>query len=139
MIQSLVSTDEALAWLTVQHLLFKIESLAPALSSETLSDTDDRNLLARSHLLITLVDQLRPLSAVGFFRTLLARIHELVVAEPNAIARQAVMKMVFEAIAGAGGEGISEVGKVEGVKWFLDLKKEVEGKEGTMDIANSLA
>ncbi|RUS19331.1 hypothetical protein BC937DRAFT_87655 [Endogone sp. FLAS-F59071] len=137
MIQSLVSTDDALAWLTVQHLMLKIESLSPSSSLETLSDPDDRNLLVRSHLLITLVDQLRPLSAVGFFRTLLARIHELVVAEPNSMARQVVMKGVFEAIAGASGEGLSEVGKVEGVKWFLNLNKEVE-KKGAMDVIDSL-
>lgn len=111
LIQALCSMDDALAWLTVNQLIQKINSL-----------TDEKDIVLRNEYTTALIDLLKPLSLGPFFPSILDEIKRLILAQKTHVMQKATMKILFETVSGSG---ISDMRRTEAVGWFLELKREL--------------
>ncbi|ORZ05842.1 hypothetical protein BCR42DRAFT_427873 [Absidia repens] len=112
MVQSLCELDDSVAWLTVQHVLEKINQLQDDETATTL----------RSEYLVLLIDLLKPLSLGPFFSKALVIVEKLIKKQETKGMRQSTLKIVYETISGSG---ISDMRKVEAVGWYLELKRQL--------------
>jgi hypothetical protein len=103
--------DDALAWLTVNQLIEKINSL-----------TDEKDSVLRNEYITALIDLLKPLSLGPFFPSILDEIRRLILAQETPVLQKATMKILFETVSGSG---ISDMRRTEAVGWFLELKREL--------------
>jgi hypothetical protein len=108
MVQSLCELDDAVAWLTVQHVLEKINHL-------------DQGTV-RSEFLVLLIDLLKPLSLGPFFGQALAIVEQQIKQLETTNMQRSTLKIVFETVSGSG---ISDMRRVEAVGWYLDLKRQL--------------
>jgi hypothetical protein len=112
LIQALCSMDDALAWLTVQQLVTKIESL-----------NQEKDIVLRNEYTTALIDLLKPLSLGPFFPSILDEIEKLIVKQETEIMQRATMKILFDTVS---GNGISDMRRTEAVGWFLELKSRLK-------------
>jgi hypothetical protein len=112
LIQALCGMDDALAWLTVNQLIQKINSL-----------TDEKDIVLRNEYITALIDLLKPLSLGPFFPSILDEIKRLILAQETPTMQKATMKILFETVSGSG---ISDMRRTEAVGWFLELKRELK-------------
>lgn len=110
MVQALCEIDDSVAWLTVNHLRQKIDAM------------DDKQVIERSQFLVTLIDQMKPISLGPFFGIMMQDIGSLIRNEPGATA---LLKIVFETVS---GNGISDMRRVDAVGWYLQLKHDIENR-----------
>lgn len=115
MVQALCEIDDSVAWLTVNHLRQKIDHM------------DTKQVIERSHFLVTLIDQMKPISLGPFFGVMMNDIGALIRAESDTSAK-ALLKMVFETVS---GNGISDMRRVDAVGWYLQLKQDIEHRPAT--------
>ncbi|KAI8982120.1 hypothetical protein BDF20DRAFT_865035 [Mycotypha africana] len=113
LVQALCEMDDALAWLTVNHLIQKIDSLK----------ANEKNVALRNQYITALIDLLKPLSLGPFFPFILKEIEMLVHSQESKEIQRATMKIVFETVS---GPGISDLRRTEAVGWFLDLKHDLK-------------
>ncbi|KAI8332634.1 hypothetical protein BC941DRAFT_436113 [Chlamydoabsidia padenii] len=113
MVQSLCELDDAVAWMTVQHVLEKIKQLGD----------DEQTITLRSEYLVLLIDLLKPLSLGPFFGQALTLVDKLIKQQETKGMQQATLKIVFETVSGSG---ISDMRRVEAVGWYLELKRQLD-------------
>lgn len=111
LIQALCDIDDALAWLTVKQLMEKINSL-----------TSEKDIALRNQYITALIDMLKPMSLGPYFPYVASEIRQLILTQESPVIQKATMKIVYETVSGAG---ISDMRRVEAVKWFLELKHEL--------------
>ncbi|KAH8551542.1 hypothetical protein BGW37DRAFT_44021 [Umbelopsis sp. PMI_123] len=112
MVQALCEIDDSVAWLTVNHLRQHIDKL------------DTQDVIQRSQFLVTLIDQMKPISLGPFFSMMMNDIGNLIRNESPASAI-ALLKIVFETVS---GNNISDMRRVDAVGWYLQLKRDIEAK-----------
>ncbi|KAI8646413.1 hypothetical protein BD408DRAFT_410188 [Parasitella parasitica] len=112
LIQALCGLDDALAWLTVNHLIEKIHSLK-----------EEKDIALRNEYTTALIDLLKPLSLGPFFPSILDEVRRLILAQETTAMQKATMKILFETVSGSG---ISDMRRTEAVGWFLELKRELK-------------
>ncbi|KAG2175163.1 hypothetical protein INT44_007651 [Umbelopsis vinacea] len=115
MVQALCEIDDSVAWLTVNHLRQHIDKL------------DEKDVIQRSQFLVTLIDQMKPISLGPFFSMMMNDIGNLIRNESPASA-VALLKIVFETVS---GNSISDMRRVDAVGWYLQLKRDIEAKAPT--------
>ncbi|KAI8578442.1 hypothetical protein K450DRAFT_246816 [Umbelopsis ramanniana AG] len=115
MVQALCEIDDSVAWLTVNHLRQHIDKL------------DEKDVIQRSQFLVTLIDQMKPISLGPFFSMMMNDIGNLIRNESPASA-VALLKIVFETVS---GNSISDMRRVDAVCWYLQLKRDIEAKAPT--------
>ncbi|KAL0094080.1 hypothetical protein F4703DRAFT_1924801 [Phycomyces blakesleeanus] len=111
MTQALCDMDDAIAWLTVGHLLDKIDGL-----------TEESQCVERSQYITVLIELMKPLSLGPFYAVYLNKLRTLVLNLETPGMQKATLKLLFETVSGTG---ISDMRRVETVGWFLDLKNQV--------------
>lgn len=112
MVQALCEIDDSVAWLTVNHLRQHIDKL------------DEKDVIQRSQFLVTLIDQMKPISLGPFFSMMMNDIGNLIRNESPTSA-VALLKIVFETVS---GNSISDMRRVDAVGWYLALKRDIEAK-----------
>lgn len=110
MVQSLCELDDAVAWMTVQHVLEKMKHL------------EDDQVVLRSEFLVLLVDLLKPLSLGPFFAQALVIVEQQIKQQETKDMQRSTLKIVFETVSGSG---ISDMRRVEAVGWYLELKRQL--------------
>ncbi|KAI8083230.1 uncharacterized protein B0P05DRAFT_570584 [Gilbertella persicaria] len=110
LIQALCGMDDALAWLTTNQLIQKIDSI-------------DSDIVLKNQYTTALIDLLKPLSLGPFFPSILDQLRRLILGQETKVMQKATMKLVFESVSGSG---ISDMRKTEAVGWFLELKRELK-------------
>ncbi|GAB5593923.1 hypothetical protein Unana1_08823 [Umbelopsis nana] len=115
MVQALCEIDDSVAWLTVNHLRQKIDHM------------EAKQVIERSQFLVTLIDQMKPISLGPFFGIMMNDIGALIRAESDTSAK-ALLKMVFETVS---ANGISDMRRVDAVGWYLQLKQDIEHRPAT--------
>ncbi|CAO3625664.1 unnamed protein product [Cunninghamella blakesleeana] len=114
MVQSLCEMDDSVAWLTVQHVLEKINQLN--------QEGGDENIVLRSQYVILFIDLLKPLSLGPYFGKALHITEKLIKQQETKTMQQSTLKILFETVS---GPGISDMRKVEAVGWYLELKRQL--------------
>ncbi|CAJ0873795.1 8799_t:CDS:2 [Entrophospora sp. SA101] len=71
-------------------------------------------LFHRGHLLLTLIDQIKSVNLI-FLKTLLLKIKNFLTNEPNSISKNAIQKVLFDALS----TDLDYTKKEAGVKWWL--------------------
>nr|CAG8478226.1 14077_t:CDS:2 [Entrophospora candida] len=71
-------------------------------------------LFHRGHLLLTLIDQIKSVNLI-FLKTLLLKIKNFLTNEPNSISKNAIQKVLFDALS----TELDYTKKEAGVKWWL--------------------
>lgn len=112
MVQSLCEMDDAVAWLTVQHVLEKIEQLKGK----------DEETVLRSQYIVLFIDLLKPLSLGPYFGKALYITEKLIKQQETKAMQQSTLKILYETVS---GPGISDMRKVEAVGWYLELKRQL--------------
>lgn len=112
LIQALCGMDDALAWLTVQQLITRVESL-----------TDEKDIVLRNEYITALIDLLKPLSLGPFFPSILDEIEKFITKQETKEMQRATMKILFDTVSGSG---ISDMRRTEAVGWFLELKRKLK-------------
>ncbi|KAI8098471.1 uncharacterized protein BX664DRAFT_309539 [Halteromyces radiatus] len=112
MVQSLCELDDAVAWLTVQHVLEKINQLS-----------NEKDASLRSEYVVLLIDLLKPLSLGPFFGKALFLVEKLIKQQETKGMQQSTLKIVYETVSGSG---ISDMRRVEAVGWYLELKRQLK-------------
>ncbi|CAJ0638081.1 8239_t:CDS:2, partial [Entrophospora sp. SA101] len=107
-IRSLSETDDALAWVCLEKLIKAIENLP------TTDNIYTALLFHRGHLLLTLIDQIKSVNLI-FLKTLLLKIKNFLTNEPNSISKNAIQKVLFDALS----TELDYTKKEAGVKWWL--------------------
>ncbi|CAO3617403.1 unnamed protein product [Cunninghamella echinulata] len=112
MVQSLCEMDDAVAWLTVQHVLEKINQLKGK----------EEDTVLRSQYIVLFIDLLKPLSLGPYFGKALHITEKLIKQQETKAMQQSTLKILYETIS---GPGISDMRKVEAVGWYLELKRQL--------------
>jgi hypothetical protein len=112
LIQALCRTDEALAWVTTNQLITKLDTIKP----------NKELIVIHSQYVIVLIDLLKPLSITPFFTIMLGHVQRMILAQPTKGIQKATMQMLFETISSFD---ISDTRKTEAIGWYLALKNKI--------------
>ncbi|KAL1921810.1 uncharacterized protein VTP21DRAFT_10452 [Calcarisporiella thermophila] len=91
-------------------------------------------LLSRNRLIVTLMDQLRSVTNLSLYGHLLKTIRRLVLQESSPYTRHVLLKSLLNIIGGDGmgsSLGLDETKRPTAVRWYLDLKQEVESMQSS--------